>query len=773
MTPLPSVDHLALVKERGWNRFLPAFNYLGNHYVLLSFLFSALITFLIYFDYRFPIPLYNPGEIAKEDIRAPIEFLVQDLAATENQRLTVLRQVPPVYNWVPEAEAATEARVRRFFRYLLKPGDRLRATEEFGVDLSPFKDGLGFGSRNLTRYEKEILTSLDLLYRNELLLDKEDLEREGKKEVLLIKEGQRLPLSLTLAWGKNEIAQFMEQRLPQESFSPLERSFLVSTFYSLFVPPYLENRVESENLRKAAESTISPVMVTVKKGRVIVRNGDEVSPKAQEALLQLKARIEKGREHPLLLYLGTFLLITILSIIVAEFLKVLPPSSTKLRRLHQLIVFNLLVTLVLFRLFHGSAALAAGRGLFPDLLSGDHLFFLVPFQFGGLLISFLLSFPLAVVYISLMTTVTGLFLLNDTTLVITLFLTSLLPAALVPRFGQHRRSTLPKVSLFILLPTSVVLILLRQILLGPINAGSWKTQLIAAFLGSFINIIVASSLVPVEESLFRVVSKLRLLELSNLDLPIFREMALKAPGTYHHSLMMASLAEQAALNIGLDPALVRCQALYHDIGKIARPHYFIENQNYDEGNPHDKIDPQTSILYIKNHIYDGLALGKKQRLPQQILDAIQQHHGTSLIKFFYNKALEQARQQWVKKNGDETPANLEELGVNDELFRYGGPKPQTKETAILMLADGAEAAAKSLKSFEEKYFRVLLKKIFENSIEDGQLSECPLSLKDLSVLESSFLQALKTIYHERISYPGFDFSEEVGKGHTHENASAR
>jgi len=297
--------------------------------------------------------------------------------------------------------------------------------------------------------------------------------------------------------------------------------------------------------------------------------------------------------------------------------------------------------------------------------------------------------------------------------------------------------------------------------------------LIAAFLGSFINIIVASSLVPVEESLFRVVSKLRLLELSNLDLPIFREMALKAPGTYHHSLMMASLAEQAALNIGLDPALVRCQALYHDIGKIARPHYFIENQNYDEGNPHDKIDPQTSILYIKNHIYDGLALGKKQRLPQQILDAIQQHHGTSLIKFFYNKALEQARQQWVKKNGDETPANLEELGVNDELFRYGGPKPQTKETAILMLADGAEAAAKSLKSFEEKYFRVLLKKIFENSIEDGQLSECPLSLKDLSVLESSFLQALKTIYHERISYPGFDFSEEVGKGHTHENASAR
>ena len=273
-------------------------------------------------------------------------------------------------------------------------------------------------------------------------------------------------------------------------------------------------------------------------------------------------------------------------------------------------------------------------------------------------------------------------------------------------------------------------------------------DLVCALVGGLLASAAASFAVPILENLLSITTSIKLIELANTNLPMLRRLALEAPGTFQHSLAVANLAKAGAEAIDGDALLIHTTALYHDIGKIFRPQYFIENQMPGQ-NPHDKIQPSMSALILINHVKEGLELAHQANLPQPIIDAIGQHHGTRLIKFFYNRALERC--------DPETEA------IREEEFRYPGPKPQSKEMGVMMLADAVEAASRTLVDPSRQKLRGVVRAVFDDCLKDHQLDQTDLTLGDLRKVDEAFMRVLTNIHHRRIDYPGFDFNADKGK----------
>ncbi|HAE38874.1 MAG TPA: hypothetical protein DCG57_09580 [Candidatus Riflebacteria bacterium] len=249
--------------------------------------------------------------------------------------------------------------------------------------------------------------------------------------------------------------------------------------------------------------------------------------------------------------------------------------------------------------------------------------------------------------------------------------------------------------------------------------------------------ILANGVLPYMESVFSLATNSRLLELTDLSQPLLRKLADEAPGTYQHSIAVATMAEAAASCVNADPLLTKIASYFHDIGKIKRPSYFAENQSSE--NRHDQVTPYMSSLILIGHIRDSLDLGREYHLPERVLSIMSQHHGTTLISYFFEEAKK-------LKDGDE---------VNEERFRYPGPKPQSKEAAILMLADSVEAAARTLPQHTHSKIEGLVQRIIEHKLKDeNQLDESDLTLKDIEKIEQTFVRTLTSMYHGRVDYPG-------------------
>jgi putative nucleotidyltransferase with HDIG domain len=259
--------------------------------------------------------------------------------------------------------------------------------------------------------------------------------------------------------------------------------------------------------------------------------------------------------------------------------------------------------------------------------------------------------------------------------------------------------------------------------------------------------LLISFILPMLESLFDVLTDIRLLELSNLSNPLLSQLALKAPGSYNHSILVGTLAEEGAKAIGANSLFCRVAAFYHDVGKITHPEYFVENQRGI--NPHDRLTPSMSSLIISSHVKDGIKLAREAGLPEQIIDIIPQHHGTRLMTFFYEKA----------RNSDDPSLS----GMKETDFRYPGPKPQTREAAIFMLADAVEAAARTVDEPTPNRLREVIRKVTNAIVLDGQLDSCDLTFVDLEKIQEAFLRLLLSIHHRRVEYPGFDFGASKGE----------
>ena len=254
------------------------------------------------------------------------------------------------------------------------------------------------------------------------------------------------------------------------------------------------------------------------------------------------------------------------------------------------------------------------------------------------------------------------------------------------------------------------------------------------FLSGIVSAFVVNAILPFFEAVFRYTTSIKLLELANLNHPALRELILQAPGTYHHSMMVGQLVEAACESVGANALLGRVGAYYHDIGKMKNPIYFAENQTGQ--NPHDKLKPNMSALVIKAHVKDGVEMARAHRLPPEIIDFIREHHGTSLIKYFFIRAKEES-------DGE----------VNESDYRYPGPKPQSRETAICLLADGIEAASRAMPEPTPARLQGLVNKMINGAFTDGQLEHCDLTLRDLNEIAKAFIQRLNAIYHHRPEYP--------------------
>jgi putative nucleotidyltransferase with HDIG domain len=334
------------------------------------------------------------------------------------------------------------------------------------------------------------------------------------------------------------------------------------------------------------------------------------------------------------------------------------------------------------------------------------------------------------------------------------FLGSIAASYQIVRIRQ--RSVFLKIGVFLGLINMAAIICLNLITGNPLN-DLWL-RLIMGFAGGIFTGILVAGITPLFESLFGFITDIKLLELANLNQPLFQKMIIEAPGTYHHSIIVSSLVESAAEAIGANSLLAKVSSYYHDIGKLNKPLYFIENQSSSE-NRHDKLSPKMSSLIIISHVKDGCELAAEAKLGRQIINIIRQHHGTSIVSYFYDKA---------KKDKDESIRSLSE---ND--FRYPGPKPQTKEAGLVMLGDVIEASSRTLSNPTPARIRSLVRERIEGIYMDGQLDECELTLSNLNTIAETFTKILTGIFHHRVDYPETPPKESNGKKDINENTNRK
>jgi hypothetical protein len=378
----------------------------------------------------------------------------------------------------------------------------------------------------------------------------------------------------------------------------------------------------------------------------------------------------------------------------------------------------------------------------------ETLWYLIPTASGALLVALLANDRIATVYSMFATAVFAIVFDWNLSYAILVLITHL--TAVYGLSTYHSRTALMRSGLVIGFSGAAAVAALDAI-----NSGfnPWPVCLADtafAFLGGVIGVpLLVAFLLPIFEWIFGILTDIRLLELSNLDNPLLSELAMRAPGSYNHSIIVGSLAEAAAESIGANPLFCRVAAYYHDIGKIKMPEYYIENQRPGE-NPHDRLTPSMSALIISNHVKEGLKMGRDQGLPEPILDIIPQHHGTRVMTYFFEKAKSAA-----------SAAGAPPPSPDD--FRHAGPKPDSKEAAIFMLSDSVEAAARTVTEPTDERFRDLIRQISSRAILDGQFDRCDLTFRDLDHISEAFVRTLGSIYHHRIDYPTFIFEGKVGR----------
>lgn len=361
-------------------------------------------------------------------------------------------------------------------------------------------------------------------------------------------------------------------------------------------------------------------------------------------------------------------------------------------------------------------------GISTAIILNNLPLYLVPIATGGILISLLIGNKLAFVTVTLLAFLLSIFFMNFEAAIFALLsgIVAALSTSKVKRLSEFYKPLL-----FVLI-ANVIATIGIELFKGETIIAALKTLQFAA-MGGVGSTFLAFGLFPMLEKVSKITTSITLLELSNLDKPILREFSVKAPGSYNHSVIVANLAEAGARAIGANPLLARVGAYYHDVGKMKKPTYFIENQKGIK-NPHEKLKPSMSVLIVASHVKDGVEFVKKDGLPREVIDIIREHHGTTLMESFYRKT-----------NGA------------DELdFRYPGPKPQTKESAIVMLADSVEAKARSLENPSPSRIKGLIKEITAKRVEDGQFSETDITMKELEKVGESFFPILLGAFHSRV-----------------------
>jgi cyclic-di-AMP phosphodiesterase PgpH len=705
--------------------------------------------------------------IADRDFVATRDLLLLDEEATRAKQVEKREAVLPVYDLDFEVAKAREAEVHELFnrgRRLLArgpagEGDDARqevvrqlvawAAEPGGLRLTQEEIEILVRRRFSPELEDRIRGVLVQALRRGVVSDKTLLLQNRLHGILLrnLSAGsEQVQLDLFGPLGHPDEAREMFESEVRDwgGLTATERRVLVDFLLANLPVNLLPNRSETLARQEAAAAGAGQVFNQVRKGQVIVRKGDVIDEADAKAIAQMRGE----RQLRLLLppLAGTLLLLSLATAVVWLGLQRERVTDHGPKRLFGEGLLLLLLSLLGAKFCFLVAGALSGVFEAPPLNAARSWAYATPFAALAVLVVLLLGRNAALLLSVLFSILASRLAVDGDSLWVVFysFGGSLAAIYALEHYQFRQRLVMARVGAVVGL-INVVLALILASLASPADRG-WMPlgfDLLCAFVGGLLAAAVASFAVPILESMLSVTTDIKLLELSNTNLPLLRDLAFKAPGTFQHSLMVANLSKEGCEAIGADPILAYASGLYHDVGKMLRPDYFIENQHPGQ-NRHDKLVPSMSVLILQNHVKDGLELARQHGLPRVIRDAIQQHHGTRLIKYFYNRALEQR--------------DPEAGEVTEEKYRYPGPKPQNKVMGVLMLADAIEAASRTLTEPNPVKIRGLIQTIVDDCLNDGQLDQTDLTLSDIRNISEAFLRVLANIFHQRVDYPGFDFN---------------
>ncbi len=710
---------------------------------------ALLLTLILLPSQQNKIPVYKRGEIAAADVRASHDYLLEDKGLTRQLKETARDESAIVYTLTERVsadlisiftKALSTIQESKVSSQSPNPPD-LKSNVGQILDAKLTDAELRALSRikNDKAFLSDLESRLNTIYRNKVVLDAKVFTSDTQRGIELqntsgAPTGTADPRTqfIDISEARKRLQQGKLSGVPETSDSQI----LLELASKALKPNLFFDREATETRKKAVVDAVRPVLYKIQKGEMIVRSGDRVTrEQAQKLAMMHQSNDEKTG---LSTTLGIFGLVLLLFYFPYRFacrnIRKFNPSNRDVLAMAILIAGN-------FSLFKLALLLSSGLGtVFPNLSSNSY-YYLFPFAAGAMMVRILLNSEVALVYCAMMAPLLGI-LFNSNMFVMVYALLGSIVGAHGVRHCQDR-SVIYTAGMKVM-TVNIAMAICFQTLDN--NLFSIQTLHVVAFaaIGALISSMLVSAFTPLFETLFHYTTNIKLLELANLNSPLLHDLMLKAPGTYHHSVIVGNLAEAAAEAIGANPLLARVSAYYHDIGKAAKPLYFIENMHGGE-NRHDKLSPNMSALILISHVKEGEALAKERHLGQPIIDVIRQHHGTALIKFFYEKA--------------KTQAGASGQNVEEQEFRYPGPKPQTREAGLVMLADAVEAASRTLVNPTPDRIQGMVQKLINRIFSDGQLDECELTLKNLHEIARSFNRILCAIFHHRIEYP-----EPVHKG---------
>ena len=527
-------------------------------------------------------------------------------------------------------------------------------------------------------------------------------------------------------------------------------------------PNVVFDRAATLTRHESASRSIKPVNVNVARGQTIVEAGKRVSPEQHEMLVAHRQYVREHSDSDLregLTLFGRVLLVLAMVLASLIYIRIEDPETLRSNVRCGLLALVVIVNLALVR---ANYSLGGAEFFVRDGSWASTLPYVAPTAFAPLIVAILIDAGSGIFMALLISIFTGVIYGNRLDLLVLTFLASLVAIY----FGRdaRRRGRLVRAA-----GAGGMTVAAFAALIGIADQTPVDTllrQMIAGLGTGLITGIAVVGLLPVLESLFKRTTDITLLELTDYNHPLLRHMQLEAPGTYHHSLVVAQLSENAANAIGANPLVARVCALFHDVGKTANAAYFIENQR-ERVNPHDELSPAESARIIKQHVADGVELAHKHQLPRAVIDVIQQHHGTTLVRYFYQRAMDAARAPVANRKRLITPdpggATPVAALPSEQAFRYDGPRPQFKESAIISLADGIEATTRSLRQVNAEELTETINRIVAERIASGQLDEAPLTLEEITRIKNSFQFTLLNMLHSRIAYPPAEKPAEVAK----------
>ncbi|GAA4858264.1 cyclic-di-AMP phosphodiesterase PgpH [Paenibacillus vulneris] len=721
------------------------------HYKLAGWKYSALVRFLLFLvlTVMFYMALMGKlipqtydiqvGSTAEKDILAP--RAIENAIATEQAKEDAAQKVQPVYRIVG---LKNEILMEAIFEKLQQINADTEVT--LGDKVNIFKTVIP----NLIddHVEKQIKTYTDSGQYNEMLLQemrkiiREQQYRIPEETYYKMPRVSKEDLTAMEPVAKDIATRLMNDQIMDAQTARAKVAELVNTstltkstsremvlelVRASITPNKFFDQKGTDEAKGHARDNVKPVFIN--KNEVLVKKGAVITEEIYQRLSSLEMLKDESSYWP---KIGLLLLVVLFGLVIFMFVK-----QSTLAVSHNNVQLLMLVLIFLINIL--------GMKLFSLVQNLDYPYigFLAPTAMGAMLITILLDVNLAFVA-TVVFSVMASVIFNTDHLQPFDFRYGLLTLAtsFAAIFSIQRASQRASV-----LKAGMIVSLLGIALIGSLllidDHETKKGMLFAlSFVvgGGLLTAVFVIGLLPFFEAAFGILSPLKLVELSNPNHPLLRKLLTETPGTYHHSIMVGNLAEAAAVSIGADGLLCRVGAYYHDIGKTKRPNYFIENQNHME-NPHDKMDPALSKSIIVAHARDGVEMLKEYNIPKPIRDVAEQHHGTTLLQYFYHKA-----KKLAEASNDPKP-------VEEEDFRYPGPKAQSKEAAIVGIADSLEAAVRSLRNPTLEQIDSMVRKIIKNRLDDGQFNECDLTIKELDQVAKTLNETLLGIFHSRIEYP--------------------